>query len=148
MLVRLWLNNIHSRLGLMNSESIGSLGFLSFRTTELRLFSTSTLAELMLPDGAHLRPEDWTIFYLNQTRANAVAPVLAHESPGRHLSPTSVSSMSYLDMLDANAKAGSVEMAVDGSAQPKTSAAQKSGVGEMLFVLNCVRMKEDKTARR
>lgn len=27
------------------------------------------LAELMLPDGAHSRSEDWTIFYLNQTQA-------------------------------------------------------------------------------
>ncbi|KAI8072518.1 docking domain of Afi1 for Arf3 in vesicle trafficking-domain-containing protein [Gongronella butleri] len=26
----------------------------------------SVLSELMLPDGAHLRSEDWTIFYLNQ----------------------------------------------------------------------------------
>ncbi|KAF9196731.1 hypothetical protein BGZ50_007895 [Haplosporangium sp. Z 11] len=26
------------------------------------------LAELMLPDGAHLRPADWTIFFLNQTK--------------------------------------------------------------------------------
>ncbi|CAG8519140.1 3841_t:CDS:10 [Paraglomus occultum] len=25
------------------------------------------LAELMLPDGAHLRAEDWTVFFLNQT---------------------------------------------------------------------------------
>lgn len=29
----------------------------------------SLLAELMLPDGAHLRTEDWTVFYLNQTKA-------------------------------------------------------------------------------
>ncbi|KAF9981303.1 hypothetical protein BGZ75_007450 [Mortierella antarctica] len=26
------------------------------------------LAELMLPDGAHLRPADWTIFFLNQAK--------------------------------------------------------------------------------
>jgi hypothetical protein len=25
-----------------------------------------TLAELMLPDGAHLRENDWTLFFLNQ----------------------------------------------------------------------------------
>jgi hypothetical protein len=28
----------------------------------------SVLAELMLPDGAHLRPADWTIFFLNQAQ--------------------------------------------------------------------------------
>ncbi|KAF8948312.1 hypothetical protein BGZ47_005614 [Haplosporangium gracile] len=27
------------------------------------------LAELMLPDGAHLRPADWTIFFLNRAKA-------------------------------------------------------------------------------
>ena len=27
----------------------------------------SMLAELMLPDGAHLREEDWTVFFLNQS---------------------------------------------------------------------------------
>jgi hypothetical protein len=27
----------------------------------------------MLPDGAHQRTEDWTIFYLNQTRATTVS---------------------------------------------------------------------------
>lgn len=26
----------------------------------------------MLPDGAHQRTEDWTIFYLNQTRATTI----------------------------------------------------------------------------
>lgn len=29
-------------------------------------FPISILAELMLPDGAHMRSEDWTIFFLNQ----------------------------------------------------------------------------------
>ncbi|CAG8467565.1 10950_t:CDS:2 [Gigaspora rosea] len=29
--------------------------------------SSNLLAELMLPDGAHLRTEDWTVFFLNQT---------------------------------------------------------------------------------
>ena len=28
----------------------------------------SVLAELMLPDGAHLRPADWTIFFLNRAK--------------------------------------------------------------------------------
>ncbi|KAI9345797.1 stabilization of polarity axis-domain-containing protein, partial [Zopfochytrium polystomum] len=32
-------------------------------------FDDRLLAELMLPDGAHMREEDWTIFYLNQTSA-------------------------------------------------------------------------------
>ena len=42
---------------------------------------TSLLANLMLPDGAEKHLEDWTIFFLNQTPFNMIAPVLALESP-------------------------------------------------------------------
>ena len=34
----------------------------------------------MLPDGAEKQLEDWTIFFLNQTPFNRIAPVLALES--------------------------------------------------------------------
>lgn len=34
----------------------------------------------MLPDGAEKQQEDWTIFFLNQTPFNTIAPVLALES--------------------------------------------------------------------
>lgn len=63
----------------------------------------------MLPDGAEKQPEDWTIFFLNQTPFNTIAPVLAlddeHEDQG-------------------------------------------GGEPELLYVLNLVRTKLDKTARR
>lgn len=35
----------------------------------------------MLPDGAEKHLEDWTIFFLNQTSFNKIAPVLALEPP-------------------------------------------------------------------
>ena len=36
----------------------------------------------MLPDGAHNRDQDWTVFFLNQTAPAAVrAHPLAHPSP-------------------------------------------------------------------
>ncbi|KAJ3410535.1 hypothetical protein HDV05_003665 [Chytridiales sp. JEL 0842] len=38
------------------------------------------LAELMLPDGAHLREEDWTVFFLNQTTPGEHdAPILSRQ---------------------------------------------------------------------
>ncbi|KZT04479.1 spindle pole body interacting protein [Laetiporus sulphureus 93-53] len=78
------------------------------------------LANLMLPDGAEKQPEDWTIFFLNQTPFNTIAPVLALETPdGRSASSVDV------DADDAE------------DAQP-----------ELLYVLNLVRTKLDKTARR
>ena len=69
------------------------------------------LANLMLPDGAEKQLEDWTIFFLNQTPFNTIAPVLALESTGE--SPTG-----------------------------------ETGNPELLYVLNLVRTKHDKTVRR
>lgn len=68
------------------------------------------LANLMLPDGAEKQLEDWTIFFLNQTPFNTIAPVLA---------------------LD-NANHGDPE----------------AGKQDILYVLNLVRTKHDKSVRR
>jgi len=66
------------------------------------------LANFMLPDGAEKQLEDWTIFFLNQTPFNTIAPVLALETPE-----------------------------------------SDDGVrSELLYVLNLVRMKHDKSVRR
>jgi hypothetical protein len=73
------------------------------------------LANLMLPDGAEKQLEDWTIFFLNQTPFNTIAPVLAletHESNGRG---------NHDDPMD----------------RP-----------QLLYVLNLVRTKHDKSVRR
>ena len=77
----------------------------------------SLLANLMLPDGAERQQEDWTIFFLNQTHFNTIAPVLALE-PSRNADIE-------VDGVDAD----------DG--QP-----------ELIYVLNLVRTKLDKTVRR
>lgn len=81
------------------------------------LITYSLLANLMLPDGAERQQEDWTIFFLNQTHFNTIAPVLALE-PSR-------SADGEVDGVDAD----------DG--QP-----------ELIYVLNLVRTKLDKTVRR
>ena len=70
----------------------------------------------MLPDGAERQPEDWTIFFLNQTPFNTIAQVLA------------------LDKPSAN---GSERNGNGGGDEP-----------ELLYVLNLVRTKLDKTVRR
>ena len=78
--------------------------------------SLSLLANLMLPDGAERQAEDWTIFFLNQTPFNTIAPVLALETPEDH-------------------EAVSDEQ--EDEEKP-----------ELLYVLNLVRTKLDKTVRR
>ena len=70
----------------------------------------------MLPDGAERQAEDWTIFFLNQTSFNTIAPVLALESP---------------ELL---------EEAEDEQVEEYRP--------ELLYVLNLVRTKLDKTVRR
>ncbi|KAF7984698.1 hypothetical protein HWV62_12994 [Athelia sp. TMB] len=72
------------------------------------------LANLMLPDGAEKQLEDWTIFFLNQTSFNTIAPVLALEEP-------------------------------ESNGNFQGEAADRS---EILYVLNLVRTKHDKSVRR
>ncbi len=81
----------------------------------------------MLPDGAHLRAEDWTIFYLGQDHQLAIDPMLAHE----------VSSHGA-DVVDKRAS-----MFLP-SERPKRGAVG----GGLLHVLSCVRCKEDKSVKR
>jgi hypothetical protein len=69
----------------------------------------------MIPDGAEKQLEDWTIFFLNQTPFNTIAPVLALETPETN---------------------GDDAQKEDGD---------KS---ELLYVLNLVRTKHDKSVRR
>lgn len=57
----------------------------------------------MLPDGAERQPEDWTIFFLNQTPFNTIKPIVTDDTEED---------------------------------------------GELLYVLNLVRTKLDKTVRR
>lgn len=71
------------------------------------------LANLMLPDGAERQPEDWTIFFLNQTPFNTIAPALAPD----------IQNSGY----------------THGVSEDKP---------ELLYVLNLVRTKLDKTVRR
>lgn len=70
------------------------------------------MANLMLPDGAEKHLEDWTIFFLNQTPFNTIAPVLALEKP---------------------------EDGHEDEQEPKP---------ELLYVLNLVRTKQDKSLPR
>lgn len=70
----------------------------------------------MLPDGAHLRSEDWTVFYLNQRSRGA-------------------GGLAVRGTLSTLANHGGMQLEGDD-------------VSEMMYVLNCVKMKEDKTVRR
>ncbi|TIA89440.1 hypothetical protein E3P99_02080 [Wallemia hederae] len=80
------------------------------------------LADLMIPEGAHDQNEDWTIFFLNQTPANTIAPPLDSEAP----TPSSKHRRTYSKML-----------LQEEHAKP-----------QLLYVLNLVRTKKDDTVPR
>jgi len=85
------------------------------------------LAELMLPDGAHARSEDWTVFFLKQTspRArNKRASAMGHTSGA--------------------SGAGATAPSLNGEAGKPAAGADT----DIIYVLNLVRTKHDNTVRR
>ncbi|KAE8212200.1 hypothetical protein CF327_g4122 [Tilletia walkeri] len=88
------------------------------------------LAELMLPDGAHARSEDWTIFFLKQT------------SPRAHQKRVSVHAN-----LNGDSAAGTL---ANGSAAAATTEPDSSKPidTDIVYVLNLVRTKHDNSVRR
>jgi hypothetical protein len=101
-----------------HSSTISTWGILTF----------SRLAELMLPDGAHLRAEDWTVFYLGQTSHSGLSVSTAILNP---------------DESHEETRAKRASMVAPADRPPRGVAG-----GGLLYVLNCVRMKEDKSMRR
>ncbi|GAA5821503.1 hypothetical protein JCM3770_000601, partial [Rhodotorula araucariae] len=85
------------------------------------------LAEHMLPDGAHDRAEDWTVFYLNQVPALSVDPTL---------------------LVQARADLKGKGRAVDQDAQPDNGVPIVQDDGGLLYVMSLVRTKKDASVRR
>ncbi|GAA5940474.1 hypothetical protein JCM1841_001028, partial [Sporobolomyces salmonicolor] len=80
------------------------------------------LAEHMLPDGAHDRTEDWTVFYLNQVPALTIDPSLLTSTPE----------------------------GAEASAKGKGRAVDAGGAKDdgLLYVMSLVRTKKDASVRR
>ena len=82
----------------------------------------SLLAEHMLPDGAHDRPEDWTVFYLGQVPALVTDPALL-----------------------AKARADIKGKGRADQSPPQEAPNDDNG---LLYVISLVRTKKDATVRR
>ncbi|GAA5855904.1 hypothetical protein JCM9279_001167 [Rhodotorula babjevae] len=92
------------------------------------------LAEHMLPDGAHDRPEDWTVFYLNQVPGLIVDPA--------PLAQARADLKGKARAVDQDASAAA---AVDDGGDAVTAAHNDGG---LLFVMSLVRTKKDASVRR
>lgn len=90
------------------------------------------LADLMLPDGAHDRNEDWTVFFLNQT------PSLTVESNTK----SNQTSLSHQDPLG-----GTIDPTSNLSDQSH-SASSYQIPNQLLYVISLVRTKKDTSVRR
>ncbi|KAI9681462.1 MAG: hypothetical protein M1817_002746 [Caeruleum heppii] len=105
------------------------------------------LAELMLPDQAHVRNQDWTIFFLHKdTSANDGAAA----DPGAEGSNRRNSQGADDDGGDEDDKAGTE----DGTQTPSDDASDDEEEAEggegppLIYVLNLVNTKQDTTAKR
>lgn len=90
------------------------------------------LAEHMLPDGAHDRTEDWTVFYLNQIEPLTVDPDLLATTPEGLAAVAARNKRDHSLALDADSTSSTVE----------------GNSGGLLYVLSLVRTKKDATVRR
>ncbi|KNZ46998.1 uncharacterized protein VP01_675g1 [Puccinia sorghi] len=90
------------------------------------------LADLMLPDGAHDRNEDWTVFFLNQTPRLSV--INNSNEPNQPPStPTPHQPQHHLPSLDSNP---SIHHSPPLKTDPK-----------LLYVISLVRTKKDTSVR-
>lgn len=102
------------------------------------------LAELMLPDQAHVRKQDWTIFFLHKdTSEDEEKEEVAEED----LSERKISTGTTSDGEEASQKT-----AGGNSSAAKTLQEQEDLEGgegpPLIYVLNLVNTKQDTTAKR
>jgi hypothetical protein len=105
------------------------------------------LAELMLPDQAHVRNQDWTIFFLHKDTSQEEEEAEAREERRRRRQRRKDRAAGLLDSEDVE----SADEAEDDneSAEESEDSEPEGGEGPpLIYVLNLVNTKQDKTAKR
>lgn len=106
------------------------------------------LAELMLPDQAHMRNEDWTIFFLHKDTSEAATQESVNGSAKRKRQKNK----------DVQSDASDIESDSVEETDGEEERAEGEGDGEeeieggegppLIYVLNLVNTKQDNTVRR
>lgn len=105
------------------------------------------LAELMLPDQAHVRNQDWTIFFLHKDTSQEEEEAEAREERRRRRQRRKDRAAGLLDPDDVESADGAEED--DESAEDSDDSEPEGGEGPpLIYVLNLVNTKQDKTAKR
>ena len=102
------------------------------------------LAELMLPDGAHLRDEDWTIFFLHKDTTEEEGlkeerrkETIKRRDARRKLREAAVANGDARALAEVEEDTGDEEEDDEGGEGPP-----------LIYVLNLVNTKQDTTAKR
>lgn len=103
------------------------------------------LAELMLPDQAHMRNEDWTIFFLHKDTSEAVNQ---DKADGSGTSKRKDGEAGSSDTEDEGIKDTDDEN-VGAEAEKEGEEEIEGGEGPpLIYVLNLVNTKQDNTVKR
>lgn len=105
------------------------------------------LAELMLPDQAHVRNQDWTIFFLHKDTSQEEEEAELKEERRRRRQRRKDRDAGLLDPDDIESE----DDADDDDIESEASSDSEPEGGEgppLIYVLNLVNTKQDKTAKR
>jgi hypothetical protein len=109
------------------------------------------LAELMLPDQAHVRNQDWTIFFLHKdtSQEEEEAELKDEMRQRRQRRKDRAAGILGPDDPDAENDAEEAEMDGESSSDDSDDSEPEGGEGPpLIYVLNLVNTKQDKTAKR
>ena len=104
------------------------------------------LAELMLPDQAHVRNQDWTIFFLHKDTSQEEEEAEEKEEKRRRRQMRKDKAAGDLNSEDDTNEEGGKE---EEDAEEEDLDSEPGGEGSpLIYVLNLVNTKQDKTAKR
>ncbi|TAQ84137.1 S-formylglutathione hydrolase [Chlorociboria aeruginascens] len=103
------------------------------------------LAELMLPDQAHVRNQDWTIFFLHKDTSQEEEEEAEKKEERRKRRQRKKDKAGGVDPFSYESEGGEVG---DDSDESEESEAEGGEGPPLIYVLNLVNTKQDKTAKR
>ncbi len=112
------------------------------------------LAELMLPDQAHMRNEDWTIFFLHKDtseddeRAELAAERKEQKKKKREASRTASADESQESTENTENTENEEESNTDTDAEKENEEVEGGEGPPLIYVLNLVNTKQDTAAKR
>ena len=106
------------------------------------------LAELMLPDQAHVRNQDWTIFFLHKDTSQEEEEAELKEERRRRRQRRKDKAAGLLDPDDVESAGEDGEPEEDSAEESEDSEPEGGEGPPLIYVLNLVNTKQDKTAKR